>query len=206
MRRVGMRVRCGVTLAEVLVCISLMGVAMTMATVYFHQAMHLEFLEDQHHRHSRQCATFLREFGREVRAARGFAAQEGEYRSGESVLILRRDDGVTVLMAEGGRVDRIRIGKDGTERVTLLDLESYGDLKDQESPKGQEGPKSPNAPEVSKVSKVSKVPEDVSITFDFEGATAQDARAVVATVRWQEFHDSPVKDPVLSLRVAPRGR
>jgi len=173
MRRGGTRARFGTTIAEVLVAIGLMGVALTVAAVYFHEAMHLELLEEQYHRHSRQCAWFFREFGREVRAARGFAAHEGGHHSGERVLILRRDDGVTVLAAEAGRVDRIRIGKDGAERVTLLDLK---DLK------------------------------EAVVAFDFEGATPQDARAVVVTVRWQEHHDSPVKDPVLSLRAAPRRR
>jgi len=161
--------RTAFTLVELMLCIFITGVILSLAGVVFARVVRLRGAEERYAGRLDAADFLLQRIARDVRAARAFHAAEGADRAGPNTLILDAPPRRIVYRVVRGGVDRVETGGAREECVRLVTLPA-------------------------------------AITFDWEGADPEQARAVAATVEWDEPPAVGVSHPTLSLRTALRNR
>ncbi len=111
----------GFVLMEVLVALGVLSLAMGLAATAYAHVLQLRGAQDRYRQRLAAADFLLRRIAAEVRPGRAFLPRAGEFAAGEDTLILSTGDAIVVYRAEGGKVERIEIRKDGVARDTLLD-------------------------------------------------------------------------------------
>ena len=114
----------GMTLMEVVICIALLGVIISLVASIGVQARRLRAAYDAHAQRLDAVDYFFARLAADVRPCRGFADSAGTWRSDAGTLILRTAAGAVVYCAGESGVDRVELASGGKpESVRVLEAE-----------------------------------------------------------------------------------
>jgi len=107
MRILRKRTPCGIALAEMLVCIAVVGLLSSLTTVCYIEMIRLRGARERYDARRLAAEYFLRRFAGDVRPGRAFLKRYGEYAAGPHTLIIARDRGVVAYHISGAGVTRL---------------------------------------------------------------------------------------------------
>ncbi|MFH1604671.1 MAG: prepilin-type N-terminal cleavage/methylation domain-containing protein [Pseudomonadota bacterium] len=165
------------TLVELLVCLGIMSVVLGVGGLCFAQVVRLRGAQERYNYRLDATDYLLRQVAKDVRAARGFAVSVASAAKAASADEFKSDNRTLILRMADGHVI-YQHNEAGVERIALF--------KDR-------------AHRIAAMAAVG-----VSVRFDFEGLSPNEARSVVTTAEWDEPPKIGISHPMLSLRVACR--
>jgi type II secretory pathway pseudopilin PulG len=121
----------GFTLMEVLIALGAMSLALGLGAVAFSDVVRLRGAEDRYQQRLASVDFLLRRIARDVRPGRAFLARAElsgatsgkaeKFAAGADTMIVSTGTGIVVYRAAAGKVERIEVRKDRTERGLVLD-------------------------------------------------------------------------------------
>jgi len=121
MRRALRRSGSGLTLAEVLVTLGIMGTVLGLGAMVFAQVIRLKAAQDRYYRRLDASDYLLRRIAEDVRSAAGFATASDGYQASETTLILITEKGKTIYTPGEAGLQRIELAGDVSHGVPVFD-------------------------------------------------------------------------------------
>jgi prepilin-type N-terminal cleavage/methylation domain-containing protein len=111
----------GFTLIEMLVAIGIISLVLALGSLAFAEVIRLRGAQDRYNQRLTSADFLLRRIARDVRPGRAFLAGADKFAAGADTMIVSTGDSTVVYRASSGKVERIEIRKDRTERGLALD-------------------------------------------------------------------------------------
>ena len=124
-----------IALAEMLVCIAVVGLLSSLTTVCYTEMIRLRAGQQRYDARRLAAEYFLRRFANDIRPGRAFLKRYGEYSAGTHTLIIARDSGVVAYHISDSGVTRLDTTS-GKKREEMIlppqKLDAWFDLEGRE--------------------------------------------------------------------------
>ena len=111
----------GFTLIEMLVAIGIVSLVLALGALAFAEVIRLRGAQDRYNLRLTAADFLLRRIARDVRPGRAFLAGADQFAVGADTMIVSTGGAIVIYRASPGKVERIEIRKDRTERGVALD-------------------------------------------------------------------------------------
>jgi prepilin-type N-terminal cleavage/methylation domain-containing protein len=111
----------GFTLMEMLISIGVISLVLSLGALAFAEVVRLRGAQDRYKQRLTAADFLLRRIARDVRPGRAFLSGVEKFAAGADTMIVSTGDSTVVYRATSGKVERIEIRKDRTERGLALD-------------------------------------------------------------------------------------